>query len=445
MMNKEETNRSIGYILFEKSPKRLWHIATAAIIISRLLQYAGQEWCAVFPDTGGYEEYDFFKFLQGHSANGRAPLYPLLMDFTEKVFGAGNYLPLVLAQIAFSMVSLILLAGILENIGIKAPWAQLCLFVYASTPATTGWDTCMMTESLALSATVAFFYCVIKYLRTLRAHWLLTGILLTFFLIFLRPQFLTYWAILLVFCALRMMCPEKKQERKTLIKAILALALCGVVCMAYAIEFHKQFGIYSLTDARARQDLYTCIWRGYYVELDDTEIVNTLKTAAVDKGIWEVCDLGMEYGIVRVNKTTHDFFRQHFARYLMDTIHTMKLDCGNVFEGYALKNPNAPNLFKTIYPAFPTIFGHIYVVFAFVGVISSGIVMASRWVIERKIPWLWAALFTISFSTVIPTYFVTCDEYMRTMCSVLPYLFCIMGLALQWAADALQDHSVKMC
>ena len=142
MMNKEKNNRATLYILFEKFPELLWHITTAAIIISRLLQYAGQEWCVVFPDTGSYEEFDFFKFLQGHSTNGRAPLYPLLMDFTEKIFGTGNYLPLVLAQIAFSMVSLILLAGILENIGIKAPWAQLCLFMQALRPQRDGTPAC---------------------------------------------------------------------------------------------------------------------------------------------------------------------------------------------------------------------------------------------------------------------------------------------------------------
>ena len=53
MMNKEENNRATEYILFEKFPGWLWHITTAAIIISRLLQYAGQEWCVVFPDTNG--------------------------------------------------------------------------------------------------------------------------------------------------------------------------------------------------------------------------------------------------------------------------------------------------------------------------------------------------------------------------------------------------------
>ena len=108
----------------------------------------------------------------------------------------------------------------------------------------------------------------------------------------------------------------------------------------------------------------------------------------------------------------------------------MKVDSYNVFEGYALPVESAPA--RALNPILRAVFDRVYVFYAFV---ASGVVMAVQWVRRRKIPWLWAAFFSLMFTTVFSPYFVTCGEYMRTMISVLPYMQCVIGLALQRGSD----------
>ena len=62
-----------------------------------------------------------------------------------------------------------------------------------------GWDNVVLTESLSLSATVVFFFLIVRYIQE-RRFWDGAGALLvTVWLIFLRPQFLAYLAMLMVF------------------------------------------------------------------------------------------------------------------------------------------------------------------------------------------------------------------------------------------------------
>lgn len=418
--------------------KRLWQITAAAIVLVRGLVYAGIEWCAIFPDTGAYREYNFLHFLQGHRECNRVPVYPLLIDGCEAIFGEGNFLPLVLLQVVLSALSLVLLAQVLQRIGVRSPWAQLCVFLYASTTATAGWDVCLLTESLTLTGVVCFFWLVTAYLQTHRRRNLLLCVALIFLLVFMRPQYQIFWAILIVFCLLRYAFPDDIAERRGLLQALAALALVGVAVLAYCAQYQRQFGVFTMSDAKIKQDLCTCVQRGYYVEFEDEELRDVLIEETVDKGIWAVVFRGMEFGDVRVKAATDSYIRQHLARYLLDTLHVMKVDCHNVFEGYAQPVESAPA--RTLNPILRAIFDRVYVFYAFVASAASGIVMAVQWVRRRKIPWLWAAFFSTTCSMVVTTYFATCGEYMRTMLGILPGLYMMGAMLLQTVADACRKR-----
>lgn len=66
-----------------------------------------------------------------------------------------------------------------------------------------------------------------------------------------------------------------------------------------------------------------------------------------------------------------------------------------------------------------------------------GIVMCVLWVRNKSVPWIHTALFSISISTFFTPYFSTCAEYMRTMVSILPYMYILIALFLNWSADAI--------
>ena len=204
--------------------EKLWRITAAAVILSRLLQYAGQGWAVWYTDSYAYSVFYLKDLFHGQAAQGVPPLYALFMHSMQAIFGQGYPNAVCAVQILLSMLSLILLARILCQIGVGSPWAQLCVFIYATTSAVAGWDTVLLTESLSLSGTVAFFYCIVQYLHTTKLKYGLLAVLLTELLIFLRPQFLTYWAILLVFLLLRLAFPDRKTERTNLLKMLAALA-----------------------------------------------------------------------------------------------------------------------------------------------------------------------------------------------------------------------------
>lgn len=418
--------------------KRLWQITAAAVVLVRGLEYAAVFWGGLFPDTAAYRAYSFLHFLQGRAENNRVPVYPLLIDGFEAVFGEGNLLPLVLFQIVLSALSLVLLAQVLQRIGVRSPWAQLGVFLYAASSATGGWDVCLLTESLTLTGVVSFFWLVTAYLQTHRRRDLLLCVVLIFLLVFMRPQYLIFWAILVVFCLLRYAFPDDAAERRGLLQALAALALVGVTVLAYCAQYQRQFGVFTMSDAKIKQDLYTCVQRGYYVEFEDEELRDALMEEAADKGIWEVVDRGMEFGDVRVKAATDSYIRQHPARYLLDTLHVMKQDCYGVFWGYS--TPRAAPAAAALDHLLRAIFDRVYVFYAFVASAASGLVMAVQWVRRRKIPWLWAALFSTTCSMVVTTYFATCDEYMRTMVGVLPGLYIMGAMLLQTVADACCKH-----
>lgn len=356
--------------------------------------------------------------------------------YLKKYSGGGYLRAVVVAQIVFSAISIILFAKILSNVGVHSPWAQICVTAYACTTAVVGWDTCILTESLSLSLAITFFYFITQYLRTNHLRDGFFAVLVTELLIFLRPQFLTYWAILITFCILRSFFPKFKQERKDMLKMMICLLMCGVVILVYCAEFQKQRGIFSLTSASTRQDLYVCVDRGYYEDLDDEEIAAAMKKVASEgANKFEIRDAGMAYGNQRVQKTTKNYFVKHRMQYILDTFSVMDGHVGITFDGYANINENAPEWIKTAYQRISETFKVVRVIHAFWAVAVAGVMMIAVWIWRRKMPWVWMALFSIAFSTVIPTYFITNAEYDRTMISVLPYFYCILALVLQSASN----------
>ena len=85
-----------------------------------------------------------------------------------------------------------LFSATLRRVGVGTRVRAAVLLLYGFCPAVYGWDNVVLTESLSLSATVVFFFLIVRYIQE-RRFWDGAGALLvTLWLIFLRPQFLTY-------------------------------------------------------------------------------------------------------------------------------------------------------------------------------------------------------------------------------------------------------------
>lgn len=426
----------------------LWCITILAIAFSRICWYGLFNSYMIFPDSEGYIEFNTLAMLKGKWVNGRAPLYGVFLDFLELLFPKNFLSATSVVQIFVSSLSIFVLAKLLGRLGIRTPWCQFCVLFYGVTSAVLGWDTCILTESFSLSGAIVFFYFTVKYIQD---HRFLDGALSNFLavlLLFLRPQFLIYLALLLVFYILKLFFPYDKTERRTIFSLLAVQLVCWLVVFLYCAGFQRQFGIFSLSDALPRQNLIVCVDRGYYKDLDDPEIVQYLTKCleSGEKGS-DACVQAVEiYGNERVDRTTKQYFSEHLWMYFWDTMNVIQGDLESSFCGYAVNksnyNPDASHFLYTVYPIQIALFQRVLVVHALLASVLEGLAMVIVWVKRRTLPWIHMALFSISICTTFLTYFVTCGEYMRTMVSIMPYFICMLGIFLQMCSNAstqLQD------
>lgn len=373
--------------------------------------------------------------------NGRAPVYGTILYLIRIIVGEWHQLhAATFLQELVGIAVLPLFSATLRRVGVGTRVRAAVLLLYGFCPAVYGWDNVVLTESLSLSATVVFFFLIVRYIQE-RRFWDGAGALLvTLWLIFLRPQFLTYLAMLMVFLSGGCFTLIKRRKRFGHPACMGAVAALGII--VYCASFSNQFGIFSLTDAGPRQDLRVCVDRGYYKDFADEDARQIVEDAiAEDTGIdgYAVGKLLSVYGNAKGQKLAKDFFRTNAVRYIKDTCNVMwnyraielsayglELRYGDdrvynlclaiAQEGELLANPLEHWL--TLYAAY--ILSLLW-----------GVVMVIAWVQQKRPPWLHMALFALLMCTTFLTFFITCGEYMRTMITVVPYMFICMGMAVQ--------------
>lgn len=424
----------------------LWGCTICAIAISRLFWYAIQQPYLIYPDSTQYIAFDTVAVLQGNmtKACSRPPLYGIFLDLMEVFFGE-NYLNAVtFVQMTLSILSIVVFAKLLRRVGISSPWCELCVFLYGVTPAVVGWENTILTESFSLSGTVLFLYWVVLYIQQHRLRYGVGAICLAAALTFLRPQFMTYMALLVVFLVLKLIFPFHPTERRNLlILLLLQVALWGSV-LGYSKVHQQSTGIFSLTTTLPIQNLRICIDRGYYTDLDDEEVAAFIAQQMEETGSpREACDATLaEFGLVRAGETSERYLSSHVKENFLDTVDVIINDLQTRFLGYGLYSNNintaASGICFKMYALQMAVFGCITVAHALCASLLEGAAMIAVWVRRRTLPWLHMALFSISVCTTFSTYFVTCAEYMRTMVSVVPYLYCMLALFLQMCSNGIR-------
>ena len=271
-----------------------------------------------------------------------------------------------------------------------------------------------------------------------------SGGVIVFYMVFLRPQFLYVFAALLVFFLLKSIFEETKS--KTNLKMVLLMACQTVLILLYCGNFKTAYDVFSLSDAMPRQNLKICIDRGYYTGFENQELVEWISSCQKGEDAYEDnWDTAMsavsKFGNQEISRQTSQYFRTHLSEYIKDTLDILVDDTTTTFLGYgsasyklyANANAEAPGIARKIDRLQTALFNHVTVGQALVVSLLEGIAMVYVWIKRKRPPWIHMALFAISMCTTWLTYFLTCFEYMRTMVSVLPYFYIMVGLFVQWA------------
>ena len=393
-------------------------------------------------DSYSYMNFNLVATLRLHAVNGRPPAYGCLLYLLH--FLGDHYLEIVtLLQKLCSLAALPFFLGILRRVGLNTGWSGIVLLLYGLTPGIYEWDNCILTESFTLSGTVMFFYYILRYIQEKRMCDGVVALVLTVVLIFLRPQFLTYLAMLLVFFVWRYFCAGDKSEKQQLRKLLTVWGVATAGILVYCGLFYLQFGVFSVSDATPRQNLYVCLERGYYTEFTDQDFIDAIEEARANHpdSLWDATiEVHDAFGNQKITEQVNGYFRSHLGAYLADTAELLWKDSTATFYGYGNQPPEKTD--GPLYAFTAEVSNRFNVLFFFlrnitifqalVVALAEGVVMVWVWVRQKQPPWLHMALFAILMCTTFPTYLITCGEYMRTMITVLPYFFICMGMLVQW-------------
>lgn len=185
------------------------------ILAVRFSWYYTHTAAVIYPDSYDYFAYDPLQALQLHAVNGRPPVYGMFLYIVRAVAGDANAAnAAAFLQKLIALLVLPVLSATLRRLGVGSGWRSVFLLLYGACPAVYGWDNCILTESLSLSATVVFFFLIVRYIQEKSLRDGVGALVVTVLLIFLRPQFLVYLAMLLVFFVWRMFGADKAEKRQ---------------------------------------------------------------------------------------------------------------------------------------------------------------------------------------------------------------------------------------
>ncbi|MBS5316738.1 MAG: glycosyltransferase family 39 protein [Clostridiales bacterium] len=452
------------YVIIKKSIKYLFiisknyknnksiFIVMIFILFIRILFYSSLTSYFLTPDSYDYININSLEFFRLNLHEIRVPLYPLLIDIIQVIFGDIYYLNiLVLGQIVISFISLILLYKILKLVINSNISIYIILILYGCSSSIMGWDKTILTESLALSGTVIYMYLLINYLYKPKNLYAIFSGVLPLILTMFRPTFLILIPITLGFWILRWI--NKKEERHYINKALVSLLISFIGVLGYGILFYNQYGNISLSNTLMRQELVLTIEEGYYKNFIDKELVEKIDLSIDNSGgnyLEGVNVVYNEYNKKEIRRFIKESKRNNKSKYLEDKIlilselskvnfitnswHGFNKNeaefnqeyLGNTY--YQVKGNRHKIVAETIKNFFFSLtFGHVYII-----IILELIIIVISWRKNKEIEWISMGVFSITTATILGSVIGTYAEWGRTAICVLPYSYLALSRYLNY-------------
>ncbi len=397
-------------------------------------------------DTYSYVEFPFEYQFPFHVVfhNGRVPVYPILLRVSRMLIGDGGegsykHIFLVVLQGLCSLFCVILFYKVCAMLVKNHVVLFIATVFYGCAPAIMGWDTVLLTESLALSGTTAFLYLIIRYIKKPNFADGAGAVFLMFVLTFLRPTFLLFDALLLGFWGLRFI--TEKQERRLLMRLLACSAAVFLFIGGYSYLFSRSTGLFTISDPMPRQLAKVCVDRGYYKQSDDAEFVSVVDQALEETtdGTWPVVGVILDkYGLSGTQRLCKAAIFNNIPLYVHDTFGLVRYIGESRFTSYAQVRPSE-DFHSALIPAvgnlIENVFGFITGNLMYLILLVELGVFLFLWIHDRRLPWIHLGLFVFPFLIFVSSLIATCGEYRRTMICVLPFLYVSMTLFLGWLTE----------
>lgn len=229
-------------------------------------------------DTNEFLACDGFAWIFGKPDRYRLPVYPMVIDICEFIFGPSYITALFLGQFAVSVLSVFALYLTLKKL-IPRPVIYLGgTVLYGLSSSVINWDKIVLTESLSISLTVFVVFGLVYYIKENKLRYLAVAICASGIGAFLRAVFAVYSGLIFGFIILKMLFTEKEtKEEKRKQRIADAKALCFsvipvVLLVVYGSMFYRQYGAFTLSDSWLGQHLYIVLNNEYYLDSTDEEL-----------------------------------------------------------------------------------------------------------------------------------------------------------------------------
>ena len=409
-----------------KKKKSLLLPVLGIIGITRIVFYGLLQPYTLFPDSYSYMNMDYLLDFIHLNLHGRPPVYSFIIWLCQVIFETQYYINFVVyLQMVVGFISVIYLYKTVQLLIKREILNSVITILYGASLAIIGWDTCILTESLALSGTVILIYLVIKYLKTGILRYGILSTILAFVLTFLRPTVLSFMGILFVFFIMRLIL--NKDTRRIDLKCLISSVITIIITIIYAAIFYTQYGIFSISNAIPRQQLFICVDQDWHKDSSDREFIEYFeKSLQEEKEIWLAMQNTINYfGNAKILEITNESKEKNGSEYRQYIIDTIIENSNENYNGYHLFVPNNK---VTLTYAVSQSFLILKMIHVYIITLIQLIIGIYKWIKNKKVPWIDLGLFAFMFATLFTTFIGTNAEFMRTSICVLPFAYIAIAL-----------------
>ncbi len=381
----------------------------------------------LYDDSPSYIDYKFNNLLKLKLDNSRPFIYPLIISLMKLLF-ANHYLDFVCHfQYLIWFISLIYLYKLIFLLSKNYKISSIFTILFALSPAVISWNDIILTESLALSGTTIFIYYIVNYIKTNKLSSGILAVIISLILAFHRSTSIILVIFLLCFWLLRFI--FEKQNRKKDFKCFVGSLLSMTLIVIYAILFHQNYGIYSISDKMVWQTFFVNISQGYYKSSNNPDFIAKVESAKIKypgNDVFSIANVSQEVFYQYTLKESQEIINycrnKNLKKYIIYITDLIKANSNVKFTGYTYSNgTNASNLW--LHNTMPELFNIITFAHAYIAILIELILLIYRWIKYKKVPWLDCGLFVFPLAIILSSFIGTYNEYMRTAICTLPFTY----------------------
>lgn len=361
----------------------------------------------------------------------RTPAYPFFIKLIRNSFESNYFNLIIWTQFFISCIGLYIFYLCIKNLTTNKYYIFLFTFVYALSVSMSGFDNCILTESLSLSSVILLFYLTICYFNNFRFHYVYMIFILLFFMVMLRPSFLIFfpgYVIIFVLCFL-----TKKLSIYYYLKTLLTASLVYSLIFIYVFLNDKQNGVNGLSQNLTFNQVANLISYNLYTKGDDHEIINEIQenlNAGSYPPFYKLAtdSLYVKFSHQRIQKYVAKSIKsepyEYFKHSILKLI-TLASTPVLVFYAPAInRNDKLINTLKLVFSNFKFI--HLYLV-----LIIEASILFIQFIRHKKIYWLEMILFGFCLSQLFTNLLGAQIEYDRLFFVAWPAVSLISLLMIQ--------------